>query len=46
MPSPVVEIVNADGGNIITTLPTGMGVDTVAFNAVTMEAASAEGSGQ
>jgi hypothetical protein len=39
------EIVNADNGNIITTLPTGMGVDTVAFNPATMEAMSAEGGG-
>jgi hypothetical protein len=44
-PSPVVIIVNADNGNIITTLPTGQGVDTVAFNPATMEAISAEGGG-
>jgi hypothetical protein len=44
-PTPVVVIVNADNGNIITTLPTGMGVDTVAFNPATMEAISAEGAG-
>jgi hypothetical protein len=44
-PSPVVVIVNADSGNIITTLPTGMGVDTVAFNPSTMEAISAENAG-
>jgi DNA-binding beta-propeller fold protein YncE len=44
-PSPTVVIVNADNGNIITTLPTGMGVDTVAFNPATMEALSAEGGG-
>jgi hypothetical protein len=44
-PSPVVVIVNADTGNIITTLPTGMGVDTVAFNPATREAISAEGGG-
>lgn len=44
-PSPVVVIVNADNGNIITTLPTGMGVDTVAFNPATMEAISAEFAG-
>jgi hypothetical protein len=44
-PSPTVVMVNADNGNIITTLPTGIGVDTVAFNPVTMEAISAEGSG-
>lgn len=44
-PSPVVVILNADNGNIITTLPTGSGVDTVAFNPDTMEAISAEGGG-
>lgn len=44
-PSPTVVMVNADNGNIITTLPTGIGVDTVAFNPATMEAISAEGSG-
>jgi hypothetical protein len=44
-PSPTVVIVNADNGNIISTLPTGMGVDTVAFNPATMEAISAEGGG-
>ncbi len=44
-PSPVVVIANADNGNIITTLPTGMGVDTVAFNPTTMEAISAEFAG-
>jgi hypothetical protein len=44
-PSPVVVIVNAQNGNIITTLPTGMGVDTVAFNPKTMEAISAERAG-
>ena len=43
--SPVVVIVNADNGNIITTLPTGTGVDTVAFNPATMEAISAENAG-
>jgi hypothetical protein len=41
-PSPVVVIVNSDNGNILTTLPTGTGVDTVAFNPSTMEAISAE----
>ena len=45
MPSPQVIIVNADNGNIITTLPTGVGVDTVAFNPATMEAISAENGG-
>lgn len=44
-PLPTVVIVNADNGNIITTLPTGMGVDTVAFNPATMEAISAEYAG-
>jgi len=44
-PSPIVVIVNADNGNIINTLPTGLGVDTVAFNPATMEAISAEGGG-
>ncbi len=44
-PSPTVVIVNAERGNIITTLPTGVGVDTVAFNPATMEAISAEGGG-
>jgi len=44
-PSPTVVIVNADNGNIITTLPTGMGVDTVAFNPATMEAISPEYAG-
>jgi DNA-binding beta-propeller fold protein YncE len=44
-PSPVVVILNAQNGNIITTLPTGMGVDTVAFNPATNEAISAEFAG-
>ena len=44
-PSPVVVILNADNGNIITTLPTGVGVDTVAFNPATMEAISTENAG-
>lgn len=44
-PSPVVVILNAQNGNIITTLPTGTGVDTVAFNPATMEAISAENGG-
>lgn len=44
-PNPVVVIVNARNGNIITTLPTGMGVDTVAFNPATKEAISAEYAG-
>ena len=44
-PWPVAIIVNAKDGHIITTLPTGTGVDTVAFNPTTMEAISAEGGG-
>jgi DNA-binding beta-propeller fold protein YncE len=44
-PSPTVVIVNAENGNIITSLPTGTGVDTVTFNPATMEAISAEGGG-
>lgn len=44
-PSPVVVVVNADNGNIITTLPTGAGVDTVAFDPASMEAISAENAG-
>src|SRR5207253_8488766 len=44
-PKPVVVILNADNGNIITTLPTGVDVDTVAFNPATMEAISAENGG-
>lgn len=44
-PTPVVVIVNAENGNIITTLPTGTGVDTVAFNPATKEAISAENGG-
>jgi len=44
-PSAEVVIVNADNGNIITTLPTGVGVDTVVFNPATMEAISAENNG-
>ena len=45
MPSPVVVVVNAENGNILATLPTGVGVDTVAFNPATMEAISAENGG-
>jgi hypothetical protein len=44
-PTPTVVIVNAVNGDIITTLPTGTGVDTVAFNPATKEAISAEGGG-
>lgn len=45
MPSPVVVVVNAETGKVIATLPTGVGVDTVAFNPDTMEAISAENGG-
>lgn len=44
-PSSMTVIVNADDGHIITTLPVGDGVDTVAFNPNTMEAISADGAG-
>ncbi len=44
-PKPVVVILNADNGNILSTFPTGEGVDTVAFNSSTMEAISAENGG-
>ena len=44
-PAPTVVILDARNGNIITTLPTGIGVDTVAFNPATMEAISAENGG-
>jgi DNA-binding beta-propeller fold protein YncE len=45
LPSPMVLMVNASNGNIITTLPTAMNVDTVAFNPATMEAISTAGGG-
>ena len=45
MPDPHVVIANADTGAIITQLPTGTGVDTVAFNPATSEAISAESGG-
>src|ERR1022692_2457740 len=45
LPSPTALIVNADNGNIITTLPTALNVDTVAFNPATMEAISTAGGG-
>jgi len=41
----MVLIVNATNGNIITTLPTALNVDTVAFNPATMEAISTAGGG-
>ena len=45
LPSPIVIILNADNGNIITTFPTALNVDTVAFNPATMEAISTAGEG-
>ena len=45
LPSPVALIVNAESGNIITTFPTAMNVDTVAFNPATMEAIATAGEG-
>jgi hypothetical protein len=45
LPSPVALIVNAENGNIITTFPTAMNVDTVAFNPATMEAIATAGEG-
>ena len=44
-PSPTVVILSAKDGHIITTLPTGAQVDTVAFIPDKMEAVSAEGAG-
>lgn len=44
-PSSLAILVNAENGNIITTLPTGMGVDTAVFNPNTMEAISGERAG-
>jgi DNA-binding beta-propeller fold protein YncE len=45
VPSPVVLILNAKNGSIITTFPTDLNVDTVAFNPATMEAISTAASG-
>jgi DNA-binding beta-propeller fold protein YncE len=45
MSNPHVVIVNADTGAILSQLPTGVGVDTVAFNPATHEAISAENGG-
>jgi len=44
-PKPVVVILNADNGDVVTTFPTGEGVDTVAFDPATMEAISASNGG-
>jgi hypothetical protein len=45
MPTPTVIILDANNGDIVTTLPTGVGVDTVAFNPARKEAISAENAG-
>src|SRR5260370_14053416 len=45
LPSPVVLIVNAENGSIINSFPTDVNVDTVGFNAATMEAISTAGGG-
>jgi DNA-binding beta-propeller fold protein YncE len=45
LPTPVVLIVNAENGNIITSFPTDLNVDTVGFNPATMEAISTAGGG-
>src|SRR5215470_8874883 len=44
-PSSMAVIVNSDTGKIISTLPTGEGVDTAGFDPTTMEAFSAQGDG-
>jgi DNA-binding beta-propeller fold protein YncE len=44
-PKPVVVILNADNGKVLSTFPTGAGVDTVAFNPATMEAISTAADG-
>jgi DNA-binding beta-propeller fold protein YncE len=45
LPEPVVLIINADTGNIITSLPTDVNVDTVGFDPNTMEAIATAGGG-
>jgi len=45
LPEPVVLIINADTGNIITSLPTDLNVDTVGFDPNTMEAIATAGAG-
>jgi DNA-binding beta-propeller fold protein YncE len=45
LPEPQVLIINADTGNIITSLPTDVNVDTVGFNPNTMEAIATAGAG-
>jgi DNA-binding beta-propeller fold protein YncE len=44
-PTSMAVIMSSKDGHIITTLPVGEGVDTVAFNPKTMEAISADGAG-
>lgn len=44
-PTPTVVILSARDGHILTTLPTGQGVDTVTFESATDEAISAENGG-
>jgi hypothetical protein len=45
LPSPVAVILNSENGTIITTLPTALNVDTVAFNPATKEAISTAAEG-
>ena len=45
LPEPQVLIINADTGNIITSLPTDLNVDTVGFNPKTMEAIATAAAG-
>ena len=45
LPSPVVLVVSAETGNVITSFPTDVNVDTVGFNPATMEAISTAGGG-
>ena len=45
LPEPQVLILNADNGNIITTFPTDLNVDTAGFNPNTMEAIATAGAG-
>jgi hypothetical protein len=45
LPEPQVLIINADTGNIITSLPTDLNVDTVGFDPNTMEAIATAGAG-
>jgi DNA-binding beta-propeller fold protein YncE len=45
LPEPVVLIINADTGNIITSFPTDLNVDTVGFDPNTMQAIATAGAG-